>query len=399
MGLETGTWVNDLVSTNPAVTDQEAQGANHLQLVKKVLQNTFPNASRAFPFPIAIGESSAYSILQADFNKTFVVNTSSGAVSLTLPSLASGDAGWHCTAFKSTSDTNALTLVGTINGATNISTSVQFGSILVFWDGSSFWAVNPIFAIAAGSITSAMLAAGAVNTAAIGANAVTLANLATQAANTILANITGSSAVPTAATLTAILDAIMGSAQGSILYRGSSTWGVLTPGTAGQVLESGGASGNPSWVSGAGRTLLNTLVANNSNFLESTSDIIVGNFPYFELVLLNIICGTGGQNLQLQVRTSAGLQTTGYGNAVGSGSTSIYLGSGSVAGGAPGTCGTLQWSPSSGTTYIAGLIAYVAAATLVQASYWNSGGTLTGFRVSATAGVLTSGSIRIYGVP
>lgn len=63
----------------------------------------------------------------------------------------------------------------------------------------------------------------------------------------ILANISGGSAVPVANTLTAILDATMSSTQGTILYRNASAWVTLAPGTAGMVLTTGGAGGNPAW--------------------------------------------------------------------------------------------------------------------------------------------------------
>jgi hypothetical protein len=42
---------------------------------------------------------------------------------------------------------------------------------------------------------------------------------------------------------------LVGSTQGSILYRGASAWTALTPGTSGQVLRSNGAAANPSWTS------------------------------------------------------------------------------------------------------------------------------------------------------
>ncbi len=86
-----------------------------------------------------------------------------------------------------------------------------------------------------------------VQTANITNNAVTLAKLATQANQTILANISGSSAVPTAATLTAIIDNIIGTTQGAILYRGASAWAKLDPGTNGHFLKTNGAAANPAW--------------------------------------------------------------------------------------------------------------------------------------------------------
>jgi len=41
MGLETGTYVNDLNTANPTSTDPKSQGDDHLRLIKSVLKNTF----------------------------------------------------------------------------------------------------------------------------------------------------------------------------------------------------------------------------------------------------------------------------------------------------------------------------------------------------------------------
>jgi hypothetical protein len=73
-------------------------------------------------------------------------------------------------------------------------------------------------------------------------------SLAAFADGGILANISGASAAPTPNTMTLILDHVFGSAQGDILYRSGSAWSVLAPGTSGQVLQTGGAAANPSWV-------------------------------------------------------------------------------------------------------------------------------------------------------
>jgi len=68
----------------------------------------------------------------------------------------------------------------------------------------------------------------------------------------LLANLTGSSAAPTAATLSAILDAVIGSSRGSLLRRGAGVWSALPPGTAGHVLTTGGAGADPTWAAAAG---------------------------------------------------------------------------------------------------------------------------------------------------
>jgi len=41
MGLETGTYISELVSANPLATDPISQGDDHLRLIKTVLKNQF----------------------------------------------------------------------------------------------------------------------------------------------------------------------------------------------------------------------------------------------------------------------------------------------------------------------------------------------------------------------
>ncbi|MGH7040481.1 MAG: hypothetical protein ACREE1_20370 [Stellaceae bacterium] len=57
----------------------------------------------------------------------------------------------------------------------------------------------------------------------------------------------GVSADPSWETLSSLLDAVFGSAEGNIFYRGASEWVVLSPSTAGALLQTGGASAAPSW--------------------------------------------------------------------------------------------------------------------------------------------------------
>ena len=81
----------------------------------------------------------------------------------------------------------------------------------------------------------------------IAAQGITNSLLAPMGAYTVKANVTGSSAVPTDATVSAVLDTIS-AVQGSVLYRGNTTWQALPPGTNGYVLATSGAGANPSWV-------------------------------------------------------------------------------------------------------------------------------------------------------
>jgi len=78
--------------------------------------------------------------------------------------------------------------------------------------------------------------------------------LASIATGNVLANVSGGSAAPTPNTPSSVLD-VIGSTRGDVLYRGASGWSALAPGTAGQILSTGGAGADPSWsAAGAGTT-------------------------------------------------------------------------------------------------------------------------------------------------
>ena len=64
----------------------------------------------------------------------------------------------------------------------------------------------------------------------------------------------GTGAVISGESVSALLDSSIGSTQGTIIYRGASTWGALTPGTNGYFLETQGASANPTWAPASGGT-------------------------------------------------------------------------------------------------------------------------------------------------
>ena len=47
MGLETGTYIDSLNSSNPTASDAVSQGDDHLRLIKSTVKATFPNISNA----------------------------------------------------------------------------------------------------------------------------------------------------------------------------------------------------------------------------------------------------------------------------------------------------------------------------------------------------------------
>lgn len=146
MGLETGTFISDLVTTNPADSDAESQGAAHLRLIKTLLQNTFPGAGKAFPIATTVVKSANYTVVKADFNTTFLLNTGGGAFTLTLPTLVVGDAGWEISILKTTTDTNAVFVAppsgtiqsGEVSGLSKCRRCIPGLRTKVLWTGTSW---------------------------------------------------------------------------------------------------------------------------------------------------------------------------------------------------------------------------------------------------------------------
>lgn len=62
----------------------------------------------------------------------------------------------------------------------------------------------------------------------------------------------GAGANPGYESISEILDALIGSTRGGVLYRGESGWALLAPSTAGYVLTNGGAGADPSWAAPGG---------------------------------------------------------------------------------------------------------------------------------------------------
>lgn len=110
--------------------------------------------------------------------------------------------------------------------------------------------------------------------------------LSTVASNSILSNISGSTAVPIANTPTSILDFSFGGTQGNILYRGASTWSTLAPGAVGTLLSSNGPATNPSWINGAflpitGGTLTGNLSMSSTQPLLALNKSASGQYNLF----------------------------------------------------------------------------------------------------------------------
>lgn len=147
MALETGTYVSDLVVTNPPGADQIRQGDDHIRLVKTVLKNTFPNATRPFNFPNSLTKTADYSVIGTDQNALIIVNNAA-AMNLTMPSLGAGDAGWSIRVLKLVSSVGPLFILppsgSIISGQVSVAKArrnIPGVPFEVLWTGSN-WVVE-----------------------------------------------------------------------------------------------------------------------------------------------------------------------------------------------------------------------------------------------------------------
>ena len=77
MALETGNFISALVRTNPLSSDNISEGDDHLQLIKKILQKTFPVGTNS-ALDSGIGPDQAVQVLIAKSSEPTVDTSSSG---------------------------------------------------------------------------------------------------------------------------------------------------------------------------------------------------------------------------------------------------------------------------------------------------------------------------------
>jgi hypothetical protein len=148
----------------------------------------------------------------------------------------------------------------------------------------------------------------------------------------VLANLSGLSANGTSESISDVFDYIFDDAQGSILYRGASGWVHLSPGTAGQILRTGGASANVSWIDGnlsefshkdADQSITSTTTFTN---ITELSFPVEANAVYRFRATVIVYAGAGGFRMTVNGPASpvrvdfagVGLQSsvTSYGNSL-----------------------------------------------------------------------------------
>ena len=144
-----------------------------------------------------------------------------------------------------------------------------------------------------GSVTTAKLANGAVTTPKIAAQAVSTPRITDNAVT---------------------LDKMEHGTQGDILYYGTSGEPLrLGAGTAGQVLETTGAGGNPRWADQmqGGLVLLGSYTASNVASVDIGAGLdldaaVDGSYDSYVLKMINLVPATDGADLYLRVSTDGG---------------------------------------------------------------------------------------------
>lgn len=148
MALESATWVNQLVSANPVTnTDLVQQGAAHLRLIKSTLLTTFPNAGHQFNLPTVVTKSANYSPnTTTDEGTFFLVNATSGGVTISLPAVSTLWNGYRIGIMKTDGTANSVLVApngtDTINGV-NVTFQLNADNDFMWLiaDGVSAWTI------------------------------------------------------------------------------------------------------------------------------------------------------------------------------------------------------------------------------------------------------------------
>ena len=140
MALESTTYIDGLVTTNPTGTDPRSQGDDHIRLVKSTIRSTFPNVSGAMTAThTELNLIDGYTGTTAELNTLDVSTQGTAEASKVVTSEASRDT----TNLKTKKQTEIVNVVGTVSGATAINFALGNVATAVLASGGSFTISNP----------------------------------------------------------------------------------------------------------------------------------------------------------------------------------------------------------------------------------------------------------------
>ena len=139
MALESTTYIDGLVTTNPTGTDPRSQGDDHIRLVKSTIRSTFPNVSGAMTAThTELNLIDGYTGTTAELNYNDVPTLGTVEASKTV----TADAVGITKKLKTQEQTEIVNAVGTVSGATAINFALGNVATAVLASGGSFTISN-----------------------------------------------------------------------------------------------------------------------------------------------------------------------------------------------------------------------------------------------------------------
>jgi len=139
MALESTTFIDGLVATNPTGTDPRSQGDDHIRLVKSAVAATFPNIAGAVTAThTELNLIDGYTGTTAELNYNDVPTLGTVEASRTVTADASG----VTTNLKTKKQTEIVNAIGTVSTATAINFALGNVVTAVLASGGSFTITN-----------------------------------------------------------------------------------------------------------------------------------------------------------------------------------------------------------------------------------------------------------------
>jgi len=139
MALESTTYIDGLVATNPTGTDARSQGDDHIRLVKSAIRTTFPNVAGAMTAThTELNLIDGYTGTTAELNYNDVPTLGTVEASKTV----TADAVGTTTNLKTKKQTEIVNVVGTVSGATAINFALGNVATAILASGGSFTISN-----------------------------------------------------------------------------------------------------------------------------------------------------------------------------------------------------------------------------------------------------------------
>ena len=139
MALESTTYIDGLVITNPTGTDPRSEGDDHIRLVKSTIRSTFPNVSGAMTAThteLNLIDGYTGTTAELNYNDIPTLGTVEPSKSVT------ADAVGITKKLKTQEQTEIVNAVGTVSGATAINFALGNVATAVLASGGSFTISN-----------------------------------------------------------------------------------------------------------------------------------------------------------------------------------------------------------------------------------------------------------------